>query len=261
MGVRGGLPAVSPGALARLHPLVKAGWLLAVTVGVFVTSSAPLVLAVLAGLAALVVRDSLWQRLLGRRLLVWSGLALFVLQVVFYRRGTPLVFLWPPGQRLPVTAEGLARGALIAGRYVIVVLSGQVFALATDPSDLAYALMRAGLPYRYGFALVTALRMVPIFEYEATTVYQAQLVRGVRYDAGALRRILAILRQFLLPLLVSALRKVDALAISMEGRHFGRYPTRTFLRQPRLNRTDCWTAVGAGLFLALVVVLRILQGG
>ncbi len=248
-------------SLARMHSLVKLGWLLAVSVSVFVVTRAPLVLSLLAGMALLATREGLWRRLRGRRLLIWSGVALFLLQAVFYRRGTPLLYLWPWGPRGPVTGEGLGRGALVAGRYLVVVLSSQIFALTTDPGELAYALMRAGVPYRYGFALVTALRMAPIFEVEATTVYQAQLVRGVRYDVGALRRVIEVLRQLLLPLLVSALRKVDALAISMEGRHFGRYPTRTFLRESRLTRGDRWAAVGSALFLALALGLRITLGG
>ncbi len=252
-------PAPEPAWLQRLHPLVKIGWLVAVSVAVFLVGRAPYVLAVLGGLVALAqgAGGGLLARVRGRRLLAWSCLSLLLLQALFYRGATVLLYLWPwGGGHLPVTLEGLARGALVAGRFLVVVLSSQCFVLTTDPSDLAYALMRAGLPYRYGFALVTALRMVPVFEVEATTVYQAQLVRGVRYDGHALRRVIEILRQLLLPLLVSALRKVDALAISMEGRHFGRYPRRTFLRETRLTRTDRWAGLGAALFLAAAVCLR-----
>ena len=253
-----------PHWLLRLHPVAKAGWLVTLSVAVFLVGRAPYVLAILAGVAwaARSAGGDLLSRMRGRRVLAWSGLTLFLLQAIFYRGETVLLHLWPwGGGRLPVTLEGLARGAVVSGRFLVVVLSSQLFALSTDPSDLAYALMRAGLPYRYGFALVTALRMVPIFEYEATIVYQAQLVRGVHYDALALRRVVGILRQLLLPLLVSALRKVDALAISMEGRHFGRYPTRTFLRQTGWTRADRWTGVSAALFLALAVWLRSWWGG
>jgi energy-coupling factor transporter transmembrane protein EcfT len=49
---------------------------------------------------------------------------------------------------------------------------------------------------------------------------------------------LLLARQLFFPLLVSALGKADSLAVSMEGRCFGRYPTRTFLRQTHLARRD-----------------------
>jgi energy-coupling factor transport system permease protein len=80
----------------------------------------------------------------------------------------------------------------------------------------------------------------------------------VRYDAGGRfspRRYLRLARQFFLPLLVSALGKADALAVSMEGRCFGRYPTRTFLRQVHWHWRD-GVALGA-----LVVALGFAVAG
>jgi energy-coupling factor transport system permease protein len=56
-------------------------------------------------------------------------------------------------------------------------------------------------------------------------------------------------RQFVLPLLVSALGKVDALAVSLEGRCFGKYPTRTFLREVRATRLD---ALAVALLVASI---------
>jgi energy-coupling factor transport system permease protein len=121
--------------------------------------------------------------------------------------------------------------------------------------------MRAGLPYRYGFALITALRLVPTFEQEGQVVYNAQLARGVRYDVRSPRRFLTLARQFVLPLLVSALGKVDALAVSMEGRCFGKYPTRTFLREVRATWRD---GVAAGVLvmgIAAIGYWRLGTGG
>jgi energy-coupling factor transporter transmembrane protein EcfT len=52
--------------------------------------------------------------------------------------------------------------------------------------------------------------------------------------------------------LVSALGKVDALAVSMEGRCFGKYPTRTFLREVRATWLDA-VAVGV-LFVGMALI-------
>jgi len=247
--------------LHRLHPLVKLSWLLAIGVAVFIFSNSFYTLALLAGILFAIwqARINLKRDLRGGRLLLWSGIFLFALQVIFYHEGTEVLNLWPFGEaRWPVTDAGLRRGITIGGRFLIIIASSQLFVLITDPSALAYALMRAGFPYRYGFALVTALRLAPVFEDEASTVYQAQLTRGVRYDAHALRRIYELLRQFLLPMLVSALRKVDALAVSMEGRQFGRYATRTFVRQSRFKHADWLACVALVLFASLTVCLKAL---
>jgi energy-coupling factor transport system permease protein len=117
--------------------------------------------------------------------------------------------------------------------------------------------MRIGLPYRYGFVLITALRMAPIFEIEGNTVYQAQLTRGVKYDVRTPRKFITLARQLILPLLVSALRKVDELAVSMEGRCFGKYSTRTYRRTPGYTGWDilALALLGAGIIVVAWSIL------
>jgi energy-coupling factor transport system permease protein len=238
----------------RLHPLVKGAWVLFGTVVVFVVPSARVVFASVgllllafswAGLSLGQVR--------GTRLFIITALLLGALQVLFVRQGAVL------GQMgsLVVTADGVEAGVYVAGRFISVVLLSYLFVLTTDPNDLAYALMRAGLPYRYGFALVTALRLVPVFEQEGQIVYSAQLARGVQYDVRSPRRFLTLARQFFMPLLVSALGKVDALAVSMEGRCFGKYPTRTFLREIHPTRLDVVAVVLLLLCVVVTVTSRI----
>ena len=93
-------------------------------------------------------------------------------------------------------------------------------------------------------------------EQEGQVVYSAQLARGVQYDTRSPRRFLTLARQFFLPLLISALGKVDALAVSMEGRCFGKYSTRTFLRVVHVTRQDV-TAI-ALLVLAIAATVSTL---
>jgi len=241
--------AYRPGSslLHRLHPLVKALWMLLVTLLIFWLRSPWLVLGIL-GLALLafpLCRLPL-HGVRGMRLVLTTAALLGVLQILFVHTGPVLFRLGP----LVVTQDGVEAAAYVAGRFASVVLLSYLFVLTTDPNDLAYALMQAGLPFRYGFALVTALRLVPVFEQEGRIVYNAQLARGMQYDVRSPRRFLVLARQFFLPLLVSALGKVDALSVSMEGRCFGKYPTRTFMRQVHLARRDV-----AALALAAVAGL------
>ena len=230
--------------LHRLHPLVKGVWLLFGTIFVFVVRS-PWPVAGM-GVLLLVAQPLVGVRLRqlrGTRLFVTTALFLGILQVIFRQEGA---VLWQTGP-LTVTAGGVEAGLYVAGRFLSVVLLSYLFVLTTEPNDLAFALMRAGLPYRYGFTLITALRLVPTFEQEGQIVYNAQLARGVRYDIKSPRRFLTLGRQFFLPLLVSALGKVDSLSVSMEGRCFGKYGTRTFLREVRATWRD-------GLALALLLL-------
>jgi energy-coupling factor transport system permease protein len=240
--------------LHGMHPLVKAAWLLAGTVFVFVVHSPWAVLAVLAlALFAFPIARLSLGGVRGIRLFVTTVLVLTALQILFVRTGAVLLGLGP----LVVTTGGVEGAVYVAGRFLSVVLLSYLFVLTTDPNDLAYGLMQAGVPYRYGFALITALRLVPIFEQEGQIVYRAQLARGVRYDTRSLRRFLTLARQFFLPLLISALGKVDALAVSMEGRCFGKFPSRTFLKEVHFTRRDV-LAVGLLVPVLGVIVMSLL---
>ena len=236
--------------LHRLHPLTKLAWLIAITVCVFAVQNPWGILALAGGLAVFFPLNHLpLRRARGMRLFAGTGLLLILIQSLFFRDGTPLFTLGP----LAFSLDGLLTGLYVAGRLWSVLLSSYLFVFTTDPNDLAYALMQIGLPYRYGFALITALRLVPLFEQEGRIVYQAQLARGIAYDTGGLRQAFTLARQFFLPLLVSALGKVDALAVSMEGRCFGKYPRRTFLREVHFTRQD-GVLLGA---LALIGMVRV----
>lgn len=239
--------------LHGLHPLVKLAWLVGSTMALFILQRPLGVLAMLA-LAALAFpfNGLKIHRVRGLRLFAFTALLLFLTQLFFANANTPLLEFGP----LRVTEEGITRGIYVAGRLLSVVLLGYLFVLTTEPNDLGYALMHAGVPYRYGFMLITALRLVPLFEQEAQTVYQAQLARGIAYDRGGLKRFFTLTRQFFLPLLVSAMSKVDALAVSMEGRSFGKYPRRTFLREVAFTRRD---GLALGVLVAGMVILIVFR--
>lgn len=237
--------------LHRLHPLAKGAWLLGGTVALFMVRSPwPVVAAVALLLAAVPLAGLRLGRVRGVRLLATTALLLGLLQIAFVHEGRVLLHLGP----LAVSVGGVRAGLYVAGRFAAVILLSYLFVLTTEPNDLAYALMRAGVPYRYGFALITALRLVPVFEQEGQIVYHAQLARGVQYDVRSPRRFVILARQFFLPLLISALGKVDALAVSMEGRCFGKYPRRTFLRRVRF----AWYDAAALLVLAAAIAAALI---
>lgn len=221
--------------LHRLHPMVKLGWLLFCTVYVFIAPHLWMVLALLALVILAIPLSGLkLSGVRGIRLLVVTALSLAILQIIFNNQGETLWVVGP----LHITTDGIETGLFVAARFLSIILISYIFVLTTRPNDLAYALIQSGVPYRYGFALVTAIRLVPVFEEEAMIVYQAQLARGIQYDSRNLKRILILARQFLLPMLISALSKVDSLAVSMEGRCFGKYQKRTFLREVHYNGYD-----------------------
>lgn len=242
--------------LHRMHPLVKSAWLVVMSISIFLVPSHWFILAVLVLLwVSCRLTGVDLNRLPGMRMIFFTTLMLTGLQLVFVRSGEIGLQLG----RCSVTLDGVRAGVYVGGRFLSIVLLSYLFVLTTQPDELAYALMQVGVPYRYGYTLITALRMVPMFQIEADTIYKAQLARGMRYDHGGLRRIIDMARRFFMPLLVSALSRADTLAVSMEGRCFGMHKRRTYLRRVAMRTGDflslgilaVWTVTIAWLRLRL----------
>jgi energy-coupling factor transport system permease protein len=195
---------------------------------------------------ATVSGESLGTFLRNVRFVVIFALVLFVAQALSIREGTTLFSVG-----VPITDQGLLAGAQMALRFLVILTSSFLFVLVTDPDRLAHTLIRLGIPYRYGFIFILALRFVPFFRRELRTVREAQRVRGIRTTVRNLAGLQRAIRYTFVPVLVSGLMRVDSIAMSMKGRCFGLYPRRTATRTERWVGAD-WAA--AALFVLLVGV-------
>lgn len=223
--------------LHRLHPICKLLLLLIYTGVVWTNSHLPFA----AGLLGLLL-ISFWAAGLGfmgrsRRIISFSVMILLV-QTLFVRQGAPLCQLNVGRLTVAFWSGGLAAGAVAVLRFLNTIGSSYLFIAMTDPNHLAVALMQAGLPYRQGFMLITALRFLPLFQYELTQIQRAQMAKGIDLEGLGPRKLAAAVRHLLIPLVLSALGKVDSLAISMEGRAFGLHPKRTYRVQCRFSPKD-----------------------
>jgi len=241
----------------QLHPLIKLAWLVFVTAAVFLVPDPYLNLGLSAALMLIFPLIGVRLRdLQGFKVLLVAAALIALLQILFLRTGPTALMLGT----LRITLPAIRRGIYLGARFIAVVLISYLFVLTTSPDQLAYSLMQAGLPYRYGYAFVTALRMIPIFEREVRTVYRAQQVRGVSYRLRRWNEFWKNLRAFTLPMLVSALGKVDALSISMEGRCFGMYPTRTYFHARKGYAGDPWAGLALALSAILLIVYLLQEG-
>lgn len=185
-----------------------------------------------------------------RFVLMFAGL-LFVAQTVSLREGTVLFRVG-----VPITTGGLTAGANMALRFSLILSASYLFVLATDPDALAGLLIRWGIPYRYGFTLILAMRFVPFFRSELRTVREAQQLRGLSVSVRSLSGIRRAIRYTFLPVLVSGLIRVDTIAMSMKGRAFGLYRRRTAAPRTSLRRESLVALACGGLIVALFVLAR-----
>ena len=135
--------------------------------------------------------------------------------------------------------EGIAFGITLALRFGCVIYATLVFMMTTRLKDFVYALTTLGVPYRYGFMLITIFRLIPSFEIEVNNIGYAQMARGLRLEkTGILRRFIRFMKYMVKPMLISSLRRGLTLAISMDSACFGIYEKRTYLDDVAISRAD-----------------------
>ncbi len=89
-----------------------------------------------------------------------------------------------------------------------------------------------------GFAISTALRMVPTIFSSVTIIGQAQRSRGLDLDSGNLIERMRKYLPLLVPVFVSTIRGTNVFGMALESKGFGARPKRTFFLNPRFGTAD-----------------------
>lgn len=125
------------------------------------------------------------------------------------------------------TGAAFLVGLATALRIVAVVMLSLITGVSTTGVELVRALVQnLRVPYRVGYTALAALRFVPRFGHELEVIRAAHRVRGIDHGRGPaawFRRTIGLA----IPLLASAIRHAERVALAMDARAFGAHPTRT----------------------------------
>lgn len=187
---------------------------------------------------------------------VWIFFTLLFALHLFLTKGTPI----PPFPAWPVTPtyEGLYTGALTTWQFVLLVVTAALLTMTTSPGELISGIERLLRPLKFirvpshdvAMMVSLALRFVPTLLGEIARMRDAQTARGATFNHGHILKRLKAVSGLVLPVVWSAFRRADALALAMEARGY-RGGARTMLRQLRLSKAD----------YVAVMVMGILTGG
>ncbi len=206
------VPGNSP--LHRMNPVTKIFLTLSVCVAAFLTDNLFVLLFLLVfdlmiGVAAGAAKKafSIFRGLFK------VSLFLFVLQVLFIRRGNRLFWI--------VTDEGLLTAAAVVLRLLVVCLPLALILTVTQVSDIANSMVQVlNVPYAYAFTLTTAIRFIPQFMEEMSGIMESQTARGVEFDSKNFFKKFGMLLPLCAPLLISSVRRTGATATAAEVRGF-----------------------------------------
>lgn len=187
------------------------------------------------------------------RVLLPVFVPIFLIQGLFYPSGnTPVLYLLPG---LYFRREGIAFAAVLLTRLLAIFGGAYLLNLTTNPSDLMASMQKLGLPLKIAYPLFSALQIVPMLESRLQVVKEAQMSRGLKLqNVGVVQK----LRNFvplLTPLLLGAIEEAYRRSIALEARGFSSRVKKTFLRDPRITRTDVGFLVSVFICACLLSLL------
>jgi energy-coupling factor transporter transmembrane protein EcfT len=244
----------------RLDPRVKI--LSVVALSILIFAATPVEILLISTFLIAVIRATRMtpvQALEALRPVVVFMAMIFLVHLLF-TEGLPILSFSPLPVR--ITQEGLVRGIYVTWQFAGLVLAAAVLTRSTPPSDLVGGierllrpLSRVGIPSQdLAVMIAMALRFMPMLLEEYDRLRMAQMARGADFTTGNLALRTRAVAALAVPLLLSAFRRADELAVAMEARGYRRGP-RTTLRELALSRRDLGAfAIMAAFFLSNLVL-------
>ena len=154
--------------------------------------------------------------------------------------------------------EALYRVSLLSLRLVAIILYSAFFVGTTDPRALATSLtLQLGVPYVYSYMSFVTLRAAPLIFQDLSSMMVFRRVKGYVSPRQPHRYLLSLL----MPLLYLSVRRSVTLAIAMESRGFGKYPSRTYMNPTSVSALDYAFAAAYLAALAASTLLALYLGG
>ena len=191
---------------------------------------------------------------------VWLMGFVFLFNALFTVSAQPLFAVGP----INVSTGGIAFGAISVLRFALVLLGTSGLMATTSPTELADAVARLlGPLQRLGLnidglvlGISLTLRFLPVLSDELDRIMSAQRARGAQFDQrNPLKRAQAFI-PVIVPLIASALRRAETLALAIQNREYGANPQvrRTCIRSYRMRTRDgLVVALGAAVLLAAML--------
>ena len=165
---------------------------------------------------------------------------------------------------LRISEKGIQNALFMVVRIMLLVMGTFLMTYTTSPirltdglESLLGPLKRLRVPvHELAMMMAIALRFIPTLIEETDKIMSAQKARGADFESGNIFQKAKALVPILVPLFISAFRRADELATTMECRCYHGGEGRTKLHVLKYQRRDYVALAGGAVILALVVVLR-----
>ncbi len=178
---------------------------------------------------------------------------------IFWTEGEELLFQWG---FITVYREGIEFAVFMIIRIITLILgTGVLLSYTTSPIALTDGIERLLSPlkkikvpvHEFSMMMSIALRFIPTLMEETDKIMSAQKARGADFTTGSIMQRARALIPVFIPLIVSAFRRADELAVAMECRCYHGGEGRTRMTQLHLHGID-FLMLAVILFMGAVIV-------
>ena len=140
---------------------------------------------------------------------------------------------------IKLTSGGMLAGLAFVLKMAIMMFSSALFVFTTPMEEVLFFMEKIGLPYQLGLMMSIAMRFIPTLTNEVVQIQDAQKTRGagIKHESGTKQAVKGTIPLFV-PMIVSAIRKSDTMAMSMISRGYGYENKRTQIVELRFNLHD-----------------------
>lgn len=140
-------------------------------------------------------------------------------------------------------------------KIIFISIYSAIFVKTTDPTEFVISMIKYfKVPPKFAYAFLTAYRFIPTFKDEYDLIKHAYQVRGVSESKNIFLNIYNS-KNYIIPMMATAVRKGIRISMAMETRAFGKYNTRTYYRQLVLHKKEI---LASGLYIVLIISITII---
>lgn len=187
------------------------------------------------------------------------GLLILGGPVGFPQNKTPIFAVILLGHQIGFFLEGTVYVSVWSTRLAVTITAALLAYLTTHPSDLAAIMLKSRIPYKFAYAFLATVQLIPILTNEITTIYQAQVSRGLNVQAKIVERLKSII-VLMIPLTLGAIHQTQTRAIALESRGFSAPVKKVMLRDPTFKIGDFIVFALIGVFTAFFIFLIYTRG-
>ena len=184
---------------------------------------------------------------------------------LFLSTGDVLVQFW----KIKITWQGLETAFYMLLRLSLLIVGSSLMTLTTTPNQLTDGMESLLKPLRLfrvpvhevAMMMSIALRFIPILMEETDKIMKAQTARGAQFESRNLFKKTKALVPLLVPLIISAFRRANDLALAMEARCYRGGDSRTKMKPLHYGKRDILGYVTLLVYLLAMIACGIFLEG